>query len=1108
MVGRGRDQAHAGGAVAGLGDPGIDLAAGQLAALAGLGALGQLDLDLLGRHQVLAGDAEAGRGHLLDLGVGGAVVPLLRLAALAGVAAGADLVEGQGDGLVGLAAQGAVAHGRPLEPLEDLGHRLHLVEGDAAVCGVAEVQQAAQVDAVFAHVVHRLGELLEGGVVPFEAGLAEQIDGLRVEQVVLSPAAELMVAAAGQLHIDVQPQRVEGGAVAGLHVGLDVLQPDAPHPADGAGEVFVDDLFRDAHRLEDLAALVALDGGNAHLGGDLDDAVQDGGVVVADGGVKVLVQQPLPDQLADGLMGQIGVDGAGAVAQQGREVVDLPGLGALQDEGQGGALFGPDQVLGDRRHRQQAGDGHMVLVDVPIGQDDDVGPFLIGPVHLQEHPVDGLFQAGVLVVVDRDGGHLEAGHIHVFDLEQVGLGQDGVVHLEHLAVFGLVLQQVAVGAHIDAGGGDHLFPDGVDGRVGHLGEHLLEVAEQGRPTAAQDGQGGVGAHGPAGFGPLLGHRQDDLVHLLVAVAKGFFQPGQLVGGVGGHLAVGDLQVPQLDQVAVQPFAVGLPAGVGLLQLFVVHHLALDGVHQQHLAGAQPVFDQDVFGRAVQHAHLGGQDHPAVFGDGVAAGPQAVAVQHGAHHVAVRKQDGRRAVPGLQHGGVILVKIPLFPADVLVVLPGFWDGDHHGQGQVHPVHHHELQGVVQHGRVGAGGVDDGQDLVHILLHDVGGDGLFPGQHGVGVALDGVDLAVVEDEAVGVGPHPAGGGVGGKAAVDHPDGGLVILVLQIGIKAAQLPHQEHPLVDDGPAGQAGHIGAAAGLLEHPADDVQPAVKVDALGHLGRLFDEALPDGGHAVPGGAAQDLGGHRHLAPAQEGQPLLAGDQLEQLHGAGAQVLVLGEKEHPHPVLPFAADGDVQLFGGLGEKFVADLQQDAHAVAGPPFGVLAGAVLQMFDDGQRVADRLVAFAALDVHHGADAAGIVLKPGVIQAGGGCAFVPTIHSYPILSLSGVQKNKKRPWQAQRPARNAFVPLLPIIPCMQFFSSDRRNKSNIRPGPGFCGFLPETGGFTPRWPRSWPAPGPKGRPHRSQARRGWASRRRRWCGPGRNSAFQTAPGTAGSLW
>ena len=516
----------------------------------------------------------------------------------------------------------------------------------------------------------------------------------------------------------------------------------------------------------------------------------------------------------------------------------------------------------------------MVFVDVPVGQDDDVGPVLIGPVHLQKDPVDGLFQAGVLVVVDGDGGHLEAGHVHVLDLEQIGLGQDGVVHFEDLAVFGPVLQQVAVGAHIDAGGRDHLFADGVDGGVGDLGEHLLEVAEQGRPPAAQDGQRGVGAHGAAGLGPFLGHGQNDLVHLLVAVAKGFFQPRQLVGGVRGHLAVGDLQVPQLDQVAVQPFAVGFPAGVGLLQLFVVYHLALDGVHQQHLAGAQPVFDQDVFGRAVQHAHLGGQDHPAVLGDGVAAGAQAVAVQHRAHHVAVRKEDGRRAVPGFQHGGVVLVKVPLFAADVLVVLPRFGNGDHDGQGQVHPVHHHELEGVVQHGRIGAGRVDDGQDLVHVVLHDARGDGLLPGQHGVGVALDGVDLAVVQDEAVGVGPHPAGGGVGGKAAVHHADGGLVVLVLQVGVEAAQLPHQEHPLVDDGAAGQAGHIGAAAGLLEHPADDVEPAVKVDALGHLGRLFDKALPDGGHTVAGGAAQNLGGHRHLAPREEGQALLAGDKLE------------------------------------------------------------------------------------------------------------------------------------------------------------------------------------------------------------------------------------------
>ena len=67
VVVRGRaDQAHARSRVADLGDPGVDLVPGQLAALAGLGALGHLDLDLAGAHEVLAGHAEAARGDLLD----------------------------------------------------------------------------------------------------------------------------------------------------------------------------------------------------------------------------------------------------------------------------------------------------------------------------------------------------------------------------------------------------------------------------------------------------------------------------------------------------------------------------------------------------------------------------------------------------------------------------------------------------------------------------------------------------------------------------------------------------------------------------------------------------------------------------------------------------------------------------------------------------------------------------------------------------------------------------------------------------------------------------------------------------------------------------------
>ena len=63
----------------------------------------------------------------------------------------------------------------------------------------------------------------------------------------------------------------------------------------------------------------------------------------------------------------------GAVAQEGGEVVDVPRLGALQDHGDRGALFRPHQILLQGGHRQQGGDGDMVLVHPPVGEDEDVG---------------------------------------------------------------------------------------------------------------------------------------------------------------------------------------------------------------------------------------------------------------------------------------------------------------------------------------------------------------------------------------------------------------------------------------------------------------------------------------------------------------------------------------------------------------------------------------------------------------------------------------------------------------------------------------------------------------------------------------------------------------
>ena len=110
-----RDQADARRRIADLGNPGINLLAGQLTPFARLGALGHLDLQLFGVYQVLAGDAESARSDLLDrailrVTVGQRDIAFGVFAPFAGVALAPDAVHGDGEGFVRFLADRTVAH--------------------------------------------------------------------------------------------------------------------------------------------------------------------------------------------------------------------------------------------------------------------------------------------------------------------------------------------------------------------------------------------------------------------------------------------------------------------------------------------------------------------------------------------------------------------------------------------------------------------------------------------------------------------------------------------------------------------------------------------------------------------------------------------------------------------------------------------------------------------------------------------------------------------------------------------------------------------------------------------------------------------------------------
>ena len=102
-------------------------------------------------------------------------------------------------------------------------------------------------------------------------------------------------------------------------------------------------------------------------------------------------------------------------------------------------------------------------------------------------------------------------------------------------------------------------------------------------------------------------------------------------------------------------------------------------------------------------------------------------------------------------------------------PWLRNQNHHCQRQIHTAHHQELQRIIQHGRVRTRCIDDRKDLVAYLT-SIYSDSmrLFPGQHLVRIASDGIDFTVVHDEAVRMCTLPARVRVGAETGVYDCDG----------------------------------------------------------------------------------------------------------------------------------------------------------------------------------------------------------------------------------------------------------------------------------------------------------------------------------------------------
>ena len=283
------------------------------------------------------------------------------------------------------------------------------------------------------------------------------------------------------------------------------------------------------------------------------------------------------------------------------------------------------------------------------------------------------------------------------------------------------------------------------------------------------------------------------------------------------------QVVERVGVVREPLLVGaLGAKLGL-DLLVGDQPAALSIEHEHAARLDARLVDDVLVGDIEHAGLGGHDEQVVAGHEEAAGPETVAVEDRAYAGTVGTDHEGGAVPRLHEGGMVLVEGLLLLAHGDVVCPRLGDHHHHRVRQRASGGQKQLKDVVE-GRgvalVGRG--DDWQQLADVIAEDIGLQHGVTGGHPVDVAAQGVDLAVMDDVAIGVREPPRAERVRAEARMHHREAGLDVRVGEVEVEALKLAGEDESLVYDLVRGEAGDVGVqslvSGAVFDLASEDVE--------------------------------------------------------------------------------------------------------------------------------------------------------------------------------------------------------------------------------------------------------------------------------------------------
>ena len=140
---------------------------------------------------------------------------------------------------------------------------------------------------------------------------------------------------------------------------------------------------------------------------------------------------------------------------------------------------------------------------------------------------------------------------------------------------------------------------------------------------------------------------------------------------------------------------------------------------------------------------------------------------------------------------------------------------------------------------------------------------------------------------------------------------------------------------------------------ADDVEFALQGGPVGGMSSAFsDEELPDGGTNCPSVAPNRGEVDWHVPPPEEGQAFVGHDFFDMGHTSGQRNRILGQEDHAHAVLALSGQCDPDFCGGLAEKGIWHLHQDARSISGVRVGARGSPVPQVVQHFQRFGDYCV------------------------------------------------------------------------------------------------------------------------------------------------------------